>query len=189
MRNQVVPYPQSRILNWTNNTAAPVLADRPVFLGALGFGMPVTTIPVGALGAVHLAGRFTFAKATGGGTALAVGEQVGWDFANNRLRKGAFGLGVVTRAAADADVSAEVELTNLGELGVRAVGNASGAGATVDFGTGITPPNGYTVTVIAADGTQRVVSSVTALTGPAGRVTIVTAAGAGTDVVLARALY
>lgn len=188
MINEVIPFPQSQTLNWTVTGAATV-SGRPVYVGGRGFGVPVESRAIGEMVALKFAGRFTFTKATGASTALTVGEQVGWDFANNRVRKSASGLGVVTRAAADGDTTVEVELVNTGELSVRQVGNSSGGGVTIDFGTAANPNGVYDVMVVGSDNSVRTLASTTWLTGPAGRVTVVTSNGAANDVVMVRARF
>lgn len=75
----------------------------------------VARMPIAAntLGSLAVEGAFDVAKATGGGTALAVGAIVYWDDTANVATTTAAGnklLGKVIRAAADADTTVRVRL-------------------------------------------------------------------------------
>lgn len=73
-------------------------------------GISTQGIPANRQDALETHGVFTFPKATGGGTALAVGKDVFWDAGNQRATATAAGvrLGLVAKAAADADTSVAV---------------------------------------------------------------------------------
>jgi predicted RecA/RadA family phage recombinase len=76
----------------------------------------VTTRPLaaGELGALAVDGVFDFAKATGGATSIAIGAIVYWNDTTNQATTTATGnkkIGTVVRAAADADSSVRVRLS------------------------------------------------------------------------------
>jgi predicted RecA/RadA family phage recombinase len=76
-------------------------------------GVAKLDIVSGKLGALAVAGVFDFAKATGGGTAIAIGVNVYWDDTNNVATTTSAGnklLGKTVRAAADADTTVRVRL-------------------------------------------------------------------------------
>lgn len=122
MKNQTMDFPESTSVLWTNSVgrsgtgaAAEIAAGRVLRMGARGmFAVAVVTIAAAAAGAVRTRGTFLLPKATG--VAYAVGQRVGYDFANDRvtvsLADGA--CGVVRRAAASADTSVEVEINETG---------------------------------------------------------------------------
>lgn len=70
-------------------------------------------IKANQLGALAVAGVFDFAKATGGGTALATGTIVYWDDTANVATATATGnkkIGKVVKAAVDADATVRVRM-------------------------------------------------------------------------------
>ena len=76
-------------------------------------GVAKLDIVSGKLGALAVAGVFDFAKATGGGTAIAIGANVYWNDAANQATTTSAGnklLGKSVRAAADADATVRVRL-------------------------------------------------------------------------------
>ena len=77
-------------------------------------GVAKLDIKANKLGALTVDGVFDFAKATGGGTALAVGTTVYWDDAANVATSTSAGnklLGKVVKAAADADATVRVRMS------------------------------------------------------------------------------
>jgi predicted RecA/RadA family phage recombinase len=77
-------------------------------------GIARLDIQANTLGALAVVGVFEVPKATGVGTALAVGTIVYWDAAAQRATTTAAGnkvLGKVIKAAADADAKVRVRLT------------------------------------------------------------------------------
>jgi predicted RecA/RadA family phage recombinase len=71
-------------------------------------------IPANAPGSLATAGVFGFPKATGAGSGIAAGTKVYWD-ATNKVATATVGsnkfLGKTTKAAADADASVHVRLS------------------------------------------------------------------------------
>lgn len=93
---------------------ADVAAGQVVVQGDL-VGVTRTPIAANAGGSLAVTGVFEFAKATGGGTALAVGTKVYWDDAENVAKaddeSGANKyVGKVIAAAADADATVRVRM-------------------------------------------------------------------------------
>ena len=77
-------------------------------------GVAIRTIPANMPGSLMVEGVFDFAKATGAGTALAVGTIVYWDAANGRATSVATGnklLGKVVMAASDSDPRVRVRMS------------------------------------------------------------------------------
>ena len=92
--------------------AADVAAGDVVVQGDL-VGVTKQPIPANQLGALVVEGVFDFAKATGGGSALAAGTTVYWDDAANVATSTSAGnkqLGKVVKAAADADATVRVRM-------------------------------------------------------------------------------
>ncbi len=76
-------------------------------------GVAKQAITANKLGALAVEGVFDFAKATGGGSGIAVGTTVYWDDTNNVATATATSnklLGKVVKAAADADTTVRVRL-------------------------------------------------------------------------------
>lgn len=76
-------------------------------------GVAKQAIAANKLGALSVEGVFDFAKATGGGSGIAVGTTVYWDDTNNVATATAASnklLGKVVKAAADADTTVRVRL-------------------------------------------------------------------------------
>ena len=77
-------------------------------------GVAKLDIKANKLGALTVDGVFDFAKATGVGTALAVGSTVYWDDTANVATSTSAGnklLGKVAKAAADADTTVRVRMS------------------------------------------------------------------------------
>ncbi|NLE57923.1 MAG: DUF2190 family protein [Planctomycetes bacterium] len=77
-------------------------------------GIARVAIPANTLGTLAVTGVFEVPKATGAGTALAAGTTVYWDATNQRASTTSAGnklLGKVVKAAADADASVWVRLS------------------------------------------------------------------------------
>lgn len=77
-------------------------------------GVARQPIMANQLGALAVEGVFDFAKATGGGTAIAVGAIVYWNDAANVATTTITGnklIGKVVRAAADADATVRVRMS------------------------------------------------------------------------------
>jgi predicted RecA/RadA family phage recombinase len=90
-----------------------VAAGNVVVQGDL-VGVAKQPIAANAPGALTVDGVFDFAKATGVGTALAVGTTVYWDDAANVATSTSAGnklLGKVVKAAADADATVRVRMS------------------------------------------------------------------------------
>ncbi len=76
-------------------------------------GVAKQAIAANKLGALTVEGVFDFAKATGGGSGIAVGTTVYWDDTNNVATATATSnklLGKVVKATADADTTVRVRL-------------------------------------------------------------------------------
>jgi len=94
---------------------AAVAAGDVVVQGDL-VGVARTPIAANALGSLALEGVFDFAKAAGGGSAIAAGVTVYWDGANKVATATSVGnkqLGKVVRASADADATVRVKLDSM----------------------------------------------------------------------------
>jgi predicted RecA/RadA family phage recombinase len=92
---------------------ADVAAGDVVVQGDL-VGVAKLDIKSGRLGALAVAGVFDFAKATGGGTAIAIGAICYWNDAANQATTTSAGnklLGKCVRAAADADTTVRVRMS------------------------------------------------------------------------------
>ncbi len=92
---------------------ADVAASDVVVQGDL-VGVAKLDIKANKLGALSVVGVFDFAKATGGGSALAAGTTVYWDDAANVATSTSAGnkqIGKVVRAAAAADPTVRVRLS------------------------------------------------------------------------------
>lgn len=92
-----------------------VTAGDVVVLGDL-IGVAKVDIAVDVQGALALTGVFEMPKATGGGTAIAVGKTVYWDVADGEVKEDAEAgankqFGKVVIAAADADAVVLVKKT------------------------------------------------------------------------------
>lgn len=77
-------------------------------------GVAKLDIAANKLGALAVAGVFDFPKNSGGGTAIAMGVNVYWDSVNKVATTTAAGnklIGKVVRAAADADASVRVRMS------------------------------------------------------------------------------
>ena len=77
-------------------------------------GVARSPIPANAPGSLATAGVFDFPKATGAGSGIAAGTKVYWDATNRVVTATAQGntyLGKTTKAAADADASVQVRLS------------------------------------------------------------------------------
>ena len=79
-------------------------------------GVAPRAIPANALGSLCVSGVFDIAKATGAGSAIAAGANVYWDEAEAVAKTDAEAganklIGKVTRAAADADETVRVRLS------------------------------------------------------------------------------
>lgn len=76
-------------------------------------GVTKTPIAASALGALAVSGVFDFAKATGGGSAIAAGKKVYWDDTNNVATETVDSnpyLGKTVKAAGDNDAAVRVRL-------------------------------------------------------------------------------
>lgn len=189
MRTRRMDYPASTVLTMANGTGATLVSGSVVDLGAIGFGITSGDILNGASGAIFTEGRFEVPKQVG--VAFAQGESVGWDKANTRIQALANGrgFGTIAETAAAGDDFAIVNL-NQGPQVYESfvVANASGGGVTIDTGFGITPTGPIFVQITDVNGAARVINTITWQGGGnAGKVVIVTAAGAGTDKVYFRA--
>lgn len=93
--------------------SAAIAAGDVVVQGDL-VGVAKTLIAANALGSLAVDGVFDFAKATGGGTAIAIGANVYWDDTNNVATTTATGnklIGKCVKAAADADATVRVRMS------------------------------------------------------------------------------
>jgi predicted RecA/RadA family phage recombinase len=188
MKNGRIPFPQSTVFQHTNpSSTVPIAAGSVVVIGSIGYAIAVAAIAPLATGAVETRGRFIVPKATGAGTALVRGEAVGFDAANNRVRKGSSGLGTVAQPAADADTTVEIELNDEPTEIVLRVAAGTANACTINTNTGLVPTGAYFVQVFATDGTVRVITDVDWLTaGNAGQVTITATGMTATDIVMLR---
>jgi predicted RecA/RadA family phage recombinase len=92
---------------------AAVAAGDVIVQGEL-VGVAKTPIVASTLGSLAVDGVFDFAKATGGGTAIAIGVNVYWDDTNNVATTTATGnklIGKCVKAAADADATVRVRMS------------------------------------------------------------------------------
>ncbi len=94
---------------------ADVAAGDVVVQGEL-VGVAKTPIAANVPGALAVTGVFDFPKATGGGTAITVGNQVYWDVADGEAKTDAEAganklIGKTVKAAADADATVRVRLS------------------------------------------------------------------------------
>jgi predicted RecA/RadA family phage recombinase len=109
--SQAVYFQEGDSIDYT--PGADVAAGDVVVQGDL-VGVAVRPIAANTLGALAVTGVFDFAKATGGGSAIAMGAIVYWDDAANQANTTSAGnklLGKVVRAAADADTTVRVRLS------------------------------------------------------------------------------
>jgi predicted RecA/RadA family phage recombinase len=77
-------------------------------------GVAKLDIAANAQGALAVTGVFDFAKATGGGSAIAIGATVYWDDTNNVITTTSVGnklAGKCVKAAIDADTTCRVRLS------------------------------------------------------------------------------
>jgi len=77
-------------------------------------GVAKQPIPANTPGALAVEGVFDFAKATGAGTALAVGAVVYWNDTTNVVTTSSSGnkqVGKVVKAATDSDATARVRMS------------------------------------------------------------------------------
>ena len=77
-------------------------------------GVAKRAIPANTLGSLAVGGVFDFPKATGGGTAIGAGATVYWSTAAQQATTTSAGnklLGKTTKAAADADATVRVRLS------------------------------------------------------------------------------
>lgn len=184
-------FPECTVIDWTNATGADVAAGELIDMGVQGVGHADTKIVNGDLGAVSLRGCVYVTKQGGAGVTFAQGAPVYYDKQNKRASAAptAWGkcIGVAAYAAADADTEVKVNLNEVpvgGRVFVRSVvGDGSGAGLTVDTNWGVDVTGCVFVISRQANGTLRTITSITRLTaGNTGKITIVTTAGAGTDI-------
>ena len=94
---------------------ADVAAGAVVVQGDL-IGIARTPIASGVLGSLAVAGVFDLPKATGGGSGIAAGTSVYWDVADQQAKADSESganklLGKVVKAAADADTTVRVRLS------------------------------------------------------------------------------
>jgi len=94
---------------------AAVAAGDVIVQGEL-VGVAKTPIAASALGSLAVEGVFDFAKATGGGTAIAIGVNVYWDDAANQATTNAGAganklIGKCVKAAADAEATVRVRMS------------------------------------------------------------------------------
>lgn len=186
MKNLRKPFPESARVAFTNSTGATLAAGSVVDLG-WAFGVVVNDVTNGAEGLAETQGKFRLPKVDA--TAMARGDGVGWDGAEDEVVTAASGrpLGVVAEAAASDDTHVMV-LLNVDPECYRGVvvGNAASAGLEVDLGFGAIPAGPVVVQSFSISGQVRTARTLTSLTygtgGDAGKVTIITSAGAASDV-------
>ena len=94
--------------------AAPyaVTSGQGALVGAT-FGVAITDLASGAVGAFSIEGVFTLTKATGASTGGAAGALAYWNNTNRNVTAAASGntkIGVFTATCADADTTARVRL-------------------------------------------------------------------------------
>jgi len=95
-------------------TPSAAVAAGDVVVQADLIGVARTPIAANALGSLAVRGVFDVPKATGGGSAIAVGSTVYWDATNKVATTTAAGnklLGKTIKAAADADAIVRVRLS------------------------------------------------------------------------------
>ena len=98
---------------YVDYTPASAVAAGAVVVQADLVGVAMRDIPANTLGALATEGVFTFPKATGAGTAIAVGATVYWASGTSTATATATGnklIGKVVKAAADADATVLVKL-------------------------------------------------------------------------------
>jgi len=190
MKNQVKDYVASLTSPVTSAAASVALVAGDCVVTDSGYlGVLVADTPVGGSGVADLAGIFRLAKAAG--ASMFLRQRVYWDNVNRRVTTarpaGAVNyVMVVESGPAAADTQVTVRLLpplSLGAYAVQAVGNASGAGLTIDTGLGFIPTAVVPFSRDPAGNLVRVTTSIAYLSGgSSGQVTLVTGAGAATDV-------
>ena len=98
---------------YVDHTPASAVSAGQVVVQADLVGVAVRDIPANTLGALATEGVFTFPKATGASTAIAVGATVYWASGTSTATATATGnklIGKVVKAAADADATVLVKL-------------------------------------------------------------------------------
>lgn len=102
-------------IDYTPAPGSDVAAGAVVVQGDL-IGVAKTPIAAATLGALAVTGVFDFPKATGVGSGITVGATVYWDVADQQAKTDAEAganelLGKVVKAAADADATVRVRLS------------------------------------------------------------------------------
>jgi len=182
MKNLRKAFPQSTRVKFTNSTGSTITSGSVVDLGWT-YGVTVNDVLDGNEGLVETRGKFQLPKVAA--TAFTAGQAVGWDGSEVVVAGGGRPIGVVVEDAASSDATIMVALNESAEFFAgKVVGDASG-GLEVDLGFGKIPAGVVIVQSSAVSGearTLRPLTSWTALTGgDAGKISIVTSAGAATD--------
>lgn len=111
MKNAHRHFPESTILRYVNATGSAQTAGTPVRIGNMWAVLQNDALAnSGNEVAAHTQGQFRFAKATGGGTALAQGQLVSWDSGNARVAAYDPLLGPAIGRASAAVVDADAEV-------------------------------------------------------------------------------
>lgn len=179
--------PDNLRITWTNTTGATAVGGRPIRLNGR-WVVPMVDIPNNGTGTVLTSCRVELTKATG--FAVAVGDNIWWDSANNRISNtpvnvaAGFGelLGRASSAAASGDtlVNVDINAAGNGVVAARVTGSAA-AGLAINTGLGVVP-RAFSVISRQANGTLRTISSaVLGTAGSAGIITVTTSAGAVDD--------
>lgn len=175
-------------IEYSNTTGVTVTGGSVLDLGSLGFGIVVNDTLNGLVGMAYVAGRFQIGKTAG--EAYAQGQTLYWDSVNKVVTsvQGSKAFGAAHKAALAGDTTAEVNLNERPEeVIMRVVGDASGGGLTIDTGFGVAPAH-YMIQSWTAAFAPRTYTSVTPSGGGnAGKLVVVTTAGAGTDIHYLRA--
>lgn len=180
--------PDNTRITWTNTTGATAFASRPIRLNGR-WVVPMVDIPNGGTGTVLTSCRVELVKATG--FAVAVGDNIWWDTANNRISNvpvnvaAGFGelLGRASAAAASGDtlVNVDINVPGTAMFAARVTGTAA-AGLAINTGLGLVP-RAFSVISRQSTGALRTISSAVLGTGgTAGVITVTTSAGAADDV-------
>jgi predicted RecA/RadA family phage recombinase len=167
------------------NTGETTIARNAILdAGALGYAVVDNDVAPGATGVAKRHGVVRVPKATGVGTGDNQGNAVGWDPSTGQITKSTNGrpLGALWADTADGDTEALVDLNAAAEVCfAEFTGNAE-LGLDVDTGFGVAPA-AVIVQSRQSNGNVRAVTSVVKLAGGnAGKLTISTTGGAGTDV-------
>lgn len=192
MKNRVLNGDDAGVLIAVNGSGAKMLAGGGYWAGSV-FGCWQSDVENGASGVLHTEGVFRLPKANG--VVFAIGADVGWDAANNRVATGWTGgrVGRAYKAALGTDTFVEVRIENTGErrfaiAKVVSAGEDSANSADIDTGFAAVPTRFNAYIYVTATGVRRAVTTITALPGTPGTVRCAEANLAATDTLVVEAV-